>query len=260
MLSKSSKKLFLFLSILLTLAVAQSLNAYAASKLTGKAKILIASYDNNNVPGVASMFRRAGADVTTTTRQASDINPKNFDGLVIPGATPDIWPGYYGQGMAGAKNCNKSFDKYRFKMIKKFILKGKPVFGICGGLQSINVLCGGDLIQHIDGHRGVRHNVKILKNSPNYSLFGKKVSVYHSHHQCVGKVAPGFVVTELDKKDNHIEAIKHTRYPIYGVQYHPECMGNNGLLMAKAYVQVCLNYRKNSVIPNASEFAFINWK
>lgn len=103
MLSKSSKKLFLFLSILLTLAVAQSLNAYAASKLTGKAKILIASYDNNNVPGVANMFRNAGAAVTTTTRQASDINPNNFDGLVIPGATPDIWPGFYGQGMAGAK-------------------------------------------------------------------------------------------------------------------------------------------------------------
>ena len=229
-----------------------------ASK-TGSVKLLVASYDNGSVQQAKVLFTNAGAKVYTTNEKSSKINVRKYDGLIIPGSIRDVWPGYYKQQAKGARNCLKAFDVYRFTMIKKFVLAGKPVYGICGGMQSINVLFGGSLIQDIGGHMRAARTVKISKKSINYKLFGGKLSAYHSHHECVGKVAYGFIATERDAESKHIEALQHKKYPIYAVQYHPEFMGNNGIKIAKKFISVCRKYKKNKIKVDKKDFRFAKY-
>ena len=67
------------------------------------------------------------------------------DGLIVTGSCIDIHPKYYNEKPIP----NKNYDIDEFKLDKKainlFSREGKPIIGICGGLQSINVCFGGSL-------------------------------------------------------------------------------------------------------------------
>ena len=262
-----------FIALLLAVLVLQlfSLTAFAAAKKPAakktaakkakkqQVKLLVASYDHGSIAQARNLFVRAGASVDTTTAPSSKINVSKYDGLIVPGSCHDVVPSYYGQKNTRSRGCFKQFDIYRFRMIKKFVMAGKPVYGICGGVQSINVCFGGSLIQHINGHMGGVRTARISKRSINYKKFGSKLRTYHCHHQCPDKVAPGFIATEWDASDGHIEAIQHIKYPIYGVQYHPEFMGGNGVTMARMFISICRKYRNHPYDISQGDLSFIKF-
>jgi putative glutamine amidotransferase len=73
-----------------------------------------------------------------------------LDGLVMHGGA-DVWPGSYGeeplQSRTGAATACATST--RLRLVKAFAAAGKPVFGVCRGLQLINVAFGGTLYQDI---------------------------------------------------------------------------------------------------------------
>ena len=231
----------------------------AAGKEKGRVRLLVANYDSVSVPQAKNLFVRAGALVDTTTCPAARINVSQYDGLIVPGSVHDVVPAYYGQKNTHSWDCFKQFDIYRFKVIRKFVLAGKPVYGICGGIQSINVLFGGTLKQHIDKHSDTCRTVRIAKESINYKKFGPRARTYHCHHQCPDQPAPGFTAVEWDAADGHIEALQHTKYPIYGVQYHPEFMGRCGDSMARTFVSICRKYRNHPYDVREGDLFFIKF-
>jgi putative glutamine amidotransferase len=111
-----------------------------------------------------------------------------------------------------------------------------PVFGICGGMQAINVAFGGTLVQDIASqvsaplpHRSplpatrVCHGVRVSAHSLLHRITRKEtLRVNSSHHQSVKQVAPSLIATAV-AMDGVIEAIESPTHPFFlGVQWHPE--------------------------------------
>lgn len=144
------------------------------------------------------------------------------DGLIVPGSFADTNPKYYNELPLEGKEYDVDEFAYDSKVIKMFHELNKPILGICGGHQEINVLFGGTLFQKIDNHSNVNHKIKVSKDSFLYSVYNKEeVEVNSYHHQAINKVAEGFKVSAISS-DGTIEAIEKDN--IVCVQYHPEML------------------------------------
>lgn len=148
------------------------------------------------------------------------------DALILPGSYTDIPPSYYGEKPMNGRNYDVDEFKTDDAAIGFFVQKNKPILGICGGLQSINVHFGGSLYQSIDNHKGTEltHKVKIKKGSFLDKTYGSSELVVNSLHcQSIKDVAPGFDVI-AESPDGIIEAIQKDH--IIGIQWHPEVLGD----------------------------------
>lgn len=128
-------------------------------------------------------------------------------------------------------------DEIEFGLLEAAIDQKKPVFGICRGLQVINVFFGGSLHQNLHhdvtgtfGHRQPKediekllHPVTIEPNSFLSCIFPKntEIMVNSFHNQSVKKLGSGLQIS-AKSADGIVEALEHELYPIYGVQWHPE--------------------------------------
>ena len=181
-----------------------------------------------------------GGEVVLLIRDEKSIEEQidDIQGLLLPGGG-DIDPDYYHEEMdPRTKYVNINRDELEFDLYEKAIEKDIPVFGICRGIQVMNVATGGSLHQHIDSHskRGdgtdSEHTIKIELEQEN--LIGRVIEmemdgVNSAHHQSVKKLGDGFVVTALCTIDDTVEAIEDpSKRFVVGVQYHPERMTTSG--------------------------------
>ncbi|MBC7119478.1 MAG: aminodeoxychorismate/anthranilate synthase component II [Methanobacteriaceae archaeon] len=108
------------------------------------------------------------------------------------------------------------------EIIKKF--KNKPILGVCLGHQGIYTAFGGKLCYIKPTHGKITtifHNgTHIFKNIPNPI----KATRYHSIACDTLQIPPEIEVIAWSI-DGTIMAIKHRKYPIYGLQFHPESIG-----------------------------------
>lgn len=174
--------------------------------------------------------------------QRSDLNLRNYvdalDGLVLQGGN-DVAPLSYGESALDARWQGDAVrDHYEMELIHAFVDAGKPVFGICRGLQVLNVAFGGTLWQDLPTQRpsAVRHvsdglyekNVHALQVTPGgwlHSLYPEETpfSVNSIHHQGIKNLAKGFHIEAACPEDGTIEAIRRTHGSfVAGVQWHPE--------------------------------------
>ncbi len=144
--------------------------------------------------------------------------------LLLPGGG-DIDPALYGQPLAGSVGIDAVRDKREAELTEKFVKAGRPVFGICRGVQMINVFFGGTLRQDIPGHNQIEgkdrlhgsHTVDPLL----ISLYGESFTVNSSHHQAVDRLGMGLKAVQW-ASDGTVEAVRHETLPVFGVQWHPE--------------------------------------
>lgn len=146
------------------------------------------------------------------------------DGLIVSGSDKNIYPEHYGQPRMPEMAHTYTIDEYSKDklLVEAFERAGKPILGICGGIQVLNVYFGGTLNQQVKGHSGISegHMLHIERDSFLYSVYGADIIDANSYHgQCPGEPAPGFRVTAR-AEDGTIEAIE--RGNIIGVQWHPE--------------------------------------
>lgn len=184
-----------------------------------------------------------------------DVNPASCDGLLLPGGG-DINPNAYGEENRGSNPVDEWVDKLQFKMLELFLQCGKPVFGICRGLQLINVWFGGTLIQDLEDapvHKWKPqggdqvHSCRTEKGCWLAGLYGETFFHNSSHHQAVGRLGDGLVVDSRCPLDDVVEAFHHTSLPVYAVQWHPErmCLAHertdtvNGLEILRFFCGIC---------------------
>lgn len=164
-----------------------------------------------------------------------------LDGLVLSGGV-DLAPESYGETpMRPEWQGDAIRDAYEIELVKAFVDSGKPVFGICRGLQILNVAFGGTLFQDITeqnkgslmhrewkGYDQNFHEVVIEKGSRLENVLGCSSGAVNSvHHQAIKDPGQGLKVVARSKKDGIIEAAWHESRPVFGIQWHPEWQDPN---------------------------------
>lgn len=146
------------------------------------------------------------------------------DGLIVTGTANNINPKYYNEEPIKGEEYN--IDEYIIdrEAINIFAKNQKPILGICGGVQSINVVFGGTLYQSVNNHniKDLTHKIKIMNNTFLNKVYQKaEIRVNSYHHQAIKDVAKDFKISAISE-DGIIEAIEKDN--IIGVQWHPEKM------------------------------------
>lgn len=143
------------------------------------------------------------------------------DGLLLAGGG-DLHPARYGQTVQSEHlSIDPVRDEEEQMLFLAFYDCGKPVLGICRGVQAINVFLGGSLRQHIAGHENCCHRVRCAPTLA--ACIGAAPLVNSYHHQAVDTLAPTLHAAAW-AADGTIEAVRHESAPVLGVQWHPERM------------------------------------
>jgi len=158
---------------------------------------------------------------------SADAAAERADGLLLSGGV-DIAPHRYGEEkLEQCGETDERRDEEELALFRTFAERGKPIFGICRGIQTINVALGGTLWQDLEsqcgisGHSKGTHEIKAQPGS-RAALLGSRYTANSYHHQAVKTPGDGLKPTAW--AGDVIEAVEHARLPIWGVQWHPELM------------------------------------
>ena len=166
----------------------------------------------------------------------------SVDGLLFTGGE-DVAPAYYHEPHdERCQEPDRERDLFEIHLARAAMSRHAPIFGICRGLQVINVAAGGTLYQDIACRTGTReyhaagtperrrliHGVRILAGSQLQAIMGVTESqVTSTHHQFVKDLAPGFRVGAESIEDGIVEGIEAPEQAfLVAVQWHPERIYN----------------------------------
>lgn len=133
---------------------------------------------------------------------------------------------------------------YAVDMIKE-IMGEYPIFGICLGHQLFALAAGADTEKLKFGHRGGNHPVKELASgrcyitSQNHSFAVREDSIKNTDLE----------VTHINNNDKTIEGLKHSKYPAFSVQYHPEAAPGplDSSYLFDQFLDMIRNHKKNEI-------------
>jgi putative glutamine amidotransferase len=182
----------------------------------------------------------------------------SLNGLLIPGGR-DIDPERYGEPRLCYSHpaiYPEDDDRiaYELELLGIFLGYNKPVFGICYGMQLINIFFGGSLYPDIDSplpgaldHCSGQHDITVCANPSNTSKAYLPIgtwTVNSSHHQAIDrlgdKIGDGLTAAAFSP-DGIIEAVCSVRSRfLFGVQWHPERLpGPLSDLLFELFVSAC---------------------
>lgn len=185
-------------------------------------------------------LRKSGATIKLLIPSIeTQYDPEAFDrcdGLLFPGG-PDLWPGLYDQErLPECKEPQAKRDNFELSLLRAGLEAQKPLLCIGRGMQLLNILLGGTLIQdikpqqeypHLDpSHRTTAtHPVELDPDSLLSCLLGSDTAAVNSlHHQAVDDPGKGLWIA-ADSPDGFVEALQLEDYPFcLAVQWHPEYM------------------------------------
>jgi gamma-glutamyl-gamma-aminobutyrate hydrolase PuuD len=175
-----------------------------------------------------------------------------LDGIVFSGGA-DLDPASYGAAAHPATDRpQRRRDAAELALLRAALERDLPTLAICRGSQLLNVVRGGDLVQHLpdvvggEAHKQTpgsfsQHGVRIDPGSRLGVLVGEHAPVKSHHHQGLGRVGEGLVGTAW-ADDGTLEAIEDpTRRFALGVLWHPEA-GEDAALF-EALVEEARAYR-----------------
>ena len=191
-----------------------------------------------------------------------------LDGLILQGGA-DIDPNVYGEASTDVLGPIDAIrDRFELDLLRAFAAAGKPVLGVCRGMQLINVAYGGTLHQDLQAagatthaHRRLEiydeftHEIRLVPNGWLRSVYedASDAVVNSIHHQGVKRLGEGLVI-EASAPDGVVEAVRHTELPfMVGVQWHPEFhdWNNDRLLptepLLKAFLTAAAERRAGAV-------------
>ncbi|MCL6648946.1 MAG: gamma-glutamyl-gamma-aminobutyrate hydrolase family protein [Chloroflexi bacterium] len=181
------------------------------------------------IQNYTTAIERAGGEPVAVF-SGEEIVLEAFDGLLLSGGG-DINPARYGQSPdPRTAHVDDRRDEFELALARAALHRDLPVLGICRGFQLLNVVAGGTLLQHVEGHQhGGQHPVTVLAGTRLAQALGTsgEVIVNTRHHQAVraGERAPDLVTTAFSP-DGLIEGLESpTHRWVVGVQCHPERTG-----------------------------------
>jgi gamma-glutamyl-gamma-aminobutyrate hydrolase PuuD len=174
-----------------------------------------------------------------------------LDGIVFSGGA-DVDPSLYGAEAHPETDVPQARrDAGELALLRAALERDVPMLAVCRGVQLLNVVRGGDLVQHLpeeignDEHKQVpgvfaEHPVEVKEGTRLAAMIGARSEVTSHHHQALGRIGDGLVETAW-ARDGTLEAVEDpSRRFAIGVQWHPEASGDHALFEnlvaeAKAY-------------------------
>lgn len=192
-------------------------------------------------------------------RQLADI----LDGFLFTGG-PDVHPFRFGEEtQAHCGSVSAARDEMELSLLPLVMEAGKPILGICRGVQLLNISLGGTIWQDIPSQVEAdfplahaqpfdytlpSHTVTVTPNSRLAEITKTETLPVNSmHHQAVKDTAPGLTVSAVSS-DGLTEALEMADYPFFlGVQWHPEYLWEKQEAAARlfsAFVSACTASRE----------------
>ncbi|MEK4713954.1 gamma-glutamyl-gamma-aminobutyrate hydrolase family protein [Sporosarcina sp. FSL K6-5500] len=211
---------------------------------------------------VQAVIRAGGLPMIVPVGLEQDVEQliEMFDGLLLSGGN-DINPMLFNEEPHEYLGVvSPSRDSSELELARRMLKTGKPILGICRGLQVLNVAVGGTLyqdlykqndspiLQHIQKAPNTHcsHYVQLDKGSLLESIAGsERIQVNSYHHQSLKEVPSDFKVTGV-ASDGIVEAIESTDEQfVLGVQWHPEALSAAGdavsLRIFERFISECAN-------------------
>lgn len=172
----------------------------------GERRYRVAVYDFGVKRRSLSLLTRRGCELVVfpSTTPVSEVLDGDFDGVFLSNGPGDPAP------VPAAREA-----------IRTIAARDIPIFGICLGHQLLGLAFGGETYKLPYGHRGGNHPVR--------NLVTGQVEITSQNHGFAVRAeadaipgAPELVPTHVNLNDGTLEGLRHTRLPIFGVQYHPE--------------------------------------
>jgi len=162
----------------------------------------VAAYDFGMKYNILRRFTAYGCDVRVfpATAPATELLAAGPDGVFLSNGPGD-----------------PAVLSYAISNATQLIKADTPVFGICLGHQILSLAMGGDTYKLKFGHRGANHPVKELESG--------KVEITSQNHGFAvdpDSLPPDVKVTHVNLYDGTVEGLRHTKQPVFCVQYHPE--------------------------------------
>ncbi|AIR90979.1 gamma-glutamyl-gamma-aminobutyrate hydrolase family protein [Pseudomonas cremoricolorata] len=200
------------------------------------------------------------------------------DGIYLTGAGSNIDPGLYGQeNQTPGKAQDKSRDLFDIALVQLALARGLPIFGICRGMQEINVALGGDIYQKVYAEPGFNdhrenpddpvevqyaqvHGVDIVPGSWLERVLGtERIRVNSLHGQGLRTLGQGLEALAV-ADDGLVEAIHGPSISpfLFAVQWHPEwqaASNPDSIALFKAFGDACrvrLNAPRGSALQATS--------
>ncbi len=171
-------------------------------------------------------LRNYGDALASIGAEAVYDRPEECAALLLQGGG-DVCPQLYGRENLGSIFTDPGRDRRESEAIEEFLNTGRPILGICRGLQLLNVFFGGTLYQDIPGHGRVNGEDSLHSTRTDdpflISTYSERFIVNSAHHQAVEELGEGLRAVQW-ADDGTVEAIRHDTLPVFAVQWHPERM------------------------------------
>jgi putative glutamine amidotransferase len=179
----------------------------------------------------------------TDDREVLEDLSRIMDGLLVTGGAFDIAPEVYGRALRSDVRLDQPKPRrtaFETALLEAALSRRVPVFGVCGGMQLLNVVLGGTLVQDIAAEvpgaleheqatspQIAHHDVTILPDTAFQRLLSRDViRVNSTHHQAVAALGRGLVALGRSS-DGVVEAIgRPNDLGVIGVQWHPELLAD----------------------------------
>ena len=156
-----------------------------------------------------------------------------LDGLLLSGGA-DLDPAFYGADAHPRTNgVQPERDRAELALLERALARDLPVLAVCRGMEVLNVVRGGDLVQHLPevvGHERHKHtpgvfgdhDVTVKPDSRLGQVLGQRAPVKSHHHQAPRRAGAGLKAVAW-AEDGTIEALEDPdkRFAV-GVLWHPE--------------------------------------
>ena len=166
-----------------------------------------------------------------------DVLYERLDGILFSGGG-DISLEYFdGEPHQRIDGVDPLRDSMELSLLRTAVEDGKPFFGICRGIQTVNVGLGGTLYTHLSEQFPTKidhtypgnmrtvlvHEVKVEEGTRLAEVVGEPILKVNSlHHQGLKDIAPALRVTSY-APDGLVEAVEFPHHPFgLAVQWHPE--------------------------------------
>jgi len=185
-----------------------------------------------------------------------------MDGLLLTGGE-DVHPRRYGQPILnGSCAISEPRDDFDFRFVPLFLRTGKPVLAICRGIQLINVLHGGTLLQDLPTQISMSHHsqmppfdrsvhdVRISGRTRLQEIVGEDtLAVNSTHHQAVEHLGRGLRAV-AQSEEGLVEALEGVDHPyLVAVQWHPERMADRDNRHRQLFEDFVNAARKSGMTP-----------